>query len=138
MISKSEEQTKQLAKKLVQELKGSTVLALSGDLGSGKTTFVQGIAEALGISRRVLSPTFVFLRSYGLKDTRFTNFHHFDLYRCSTEKDCKSIGLEEILNDTDSLVVIEWPEVAKELLPENTKWLTFTKVNETQREIEIN
>lgn len=137
MISQSEEQTKQFASDFVEQLQGPTVLALTGDLGSGKTTFVQGLAQKLGIEKRVLSPTFVFLRSYGLKDPRFSNFHHFDLYRCTSATDVRSIGLEEILGTKNSLVVIEWPNVAKDLLPKDTKWLTFTKVNDTEREIEI-
>ena len=137
MISKSTRETKDFAKNLINNLKGPTVLALEGELGTGKTTFVQGIAEQLGIEKRVLSPTFVFLRSYGLKNTKFKKFHHFDLYRCRSLEDVKSIGFEEVLGDEDSLVVIEWPEVARTLLPTNTRWIKISKIGENEREIEV-
>ena len=137
MISKSTRETKDFAKNLINNLKGPTVLALEGELGAGKTTFVQGIAEQLGIEKRVLSPTFVFLRSYGLKNTKFKKFHHFDLYRCRSLEDVKSIGFEEVLGDEDSLVVIEWPEVARTLLPTNTRWIKISKIGENEREIEV-
>ena len=137
MISKSIRETKDFAKNLINNLKDPTVLALEGELGTGKTTFVQGIAEQLGIEKRVLSPTFVFLRSYGLKNTKFKKFHHFDLYRCRSLEDVKSIGFEEVLGDEDSLVVIEWPEVARTLLPTNTRWIKISKIGENEREIEV-
>ncbi len=135
MLTKNDQQTKDFAKNLVKELSSPTVLALIGELGAGKTTFVQGLAEELGITKRVLSPTFVFLRSYNLNHKTFKRLHHFDLYRCENIENVKSIGLPEVLEEKDTLIVIEWPEIAKELLPENTKWVNFKKVSETQREI---
>ena len=137
MILNSAEGTKKFAKDFLAQLNGRSVIALEGSLGAGKTTFVQGLAESLGIKKRVLSPTFVFLRSYKLENQPYQVFHHFDLYRCETLTDVKSIGLEEILLDKDCLIAIEWPEVAKEILPRNSVWLKFKKINENSREIEI-
>ncbi len=137
MILNSANQTKEFAKDFLAQLNGRSVIALEGSLGAGKTTFVQGLAESLGIKKRVLSPTFVFLRSYKLENQPFRIFHHFDLYRCQSERDVKSIGLEEILLDKDCLIAIEWPKVAKEILPRNSVWLKFKKINENSREIEI-
>lgn len=137
MLSKSDSETKGFAKQLIHQLKGPTILALVGELGAGKTTFVQGIAQELGIEKRVLSPTFVFLRSYQLSDQRFKTFHHFDLYRCATPEDAKGIGLVEIVKENNSLIVIEWPEVARKLLPSSTKWINFKKIGENEREIEL-
>ena len=137
MISKSDKETKEFAKDLINNLKGPTVLALEGELGAGKTTFVQGLAAELGVEKRVLSPTFVFLRSYGLKNSSFKKFHHFDLYRCTSIEDVKSIGFEEVLQEENSLVVIEWPEVARTLLTENILWVRFKKLGENEREIEV-
>lgn len=137
MLSRSDQETKKYARELVRSLKGPAVLALEGELGAGKTTFVQGLAEELGIEKRVLSPTFVFLRSYVLKNPKFKKFHHFDLYRCHSLADVKSIGFEEVLEEVGSLVVIEWPEVAKNLLPKNTEWVRFKKLSENEREIEV-
>lgn len=137
MVTKKDLQTKGLARDLISQLKVPTVLALVGDLGAGKTTFVQGLAEGLEIKKRVLSPTFVFLRSYKLQINKFKTFHHFDLYRCASLADVKNIGLLEILEEKDSLVAIEWPEIAKDLLPEHTKWIKIKKINDSEREIEI-
>src|SRR5690242_17463925 len=110
MISKSERETKKIAADLVKKLPGPAVLALYGKLGGGKTTFVHGLAESLGIKERILSPTFVLLRSYFLDDPRFAKLHHFDLYRMENEEAAKTSGIEEILKENNSLVVIEWPE----------------------------
>ncbi len=137
MTTNSAGETKKFAQNFLTELTGPAVVALSGELGSGKTTFTQGLAEALGVKKRVLSPTFVFLRSYPLTDPRFQTFHHFDLYRCESLADAKAIGLPEILKNNDSLVLIEWPEIAQELLPQETKWLRFAKTGENSREIVV-
>lgn len=137
MISTSEEVTKAFAKNLASKLNKPATIALQGDLGAGKTTFTQGLAESLGIEKRVLSPTFVFLRSYKLLNQKFDYFHHFDLYRCQTLEDVRSTGIEEILAEKNNLVVIEWPAVAKELLPKETILIKFTKLSETEREIEV-
>lgn len=137
MITSSERETKDFAKDLVNKLTAPTILALEGDLGAGKTTFTQGIAENLNIKKRVLSPTFVFLRSYDLENQVFDQLHHVDLYRCTNLEDARSVGLEEILADQGALIIIEWPEIAKRLLPKNTVWLKFTKIDGTRREIAI-
>lgn len=136
MILNSTESTKQFAKELLTKLENKNVIALEGSLGAGKTTFVQGLAENLGIKKRVLSPTFVFLRSYKLENQLYQVFHHFDLYRCETLEDVKSTGLEEILLDKNCLIAIEWPEIAKNILPKNTIWIKFKKIAENSREIE--
>ena len=138
MILTSVAETQKFAKEFLTKLGTNNVIALDGSLGAGKTTFVQGLAESLGIKRRVLSPTFVFLRSYKLENQNFAVFHHFDLYRCKRLEEVRSTGLEEILLDKNCLIAIEWPEVAKEILPENAVWLKFKKINENSREIEIN
>jgi tRNA threonylcarbamoyladenosine biosynthesis protein TsaE len=137
MVSSSEQQTKEIAQKLLKSLTKPGVLALQGELGAGKTTFIQGLAEGLGIKKRVLSPTFVFLRSYNLADARFKKFHHFDLYRCQSLEDVNSIGLLEIISEKDALVAIEWPEVATPLLPLGTRFINFKKLAEDSRGIEI-
>lgn len=137
MILDSVDDTKQFAKELLTKLENKNVIALEGSLGAGKTTFVQGLAASLGIKKRVLSPTFVFLRSYKLENQPYRVFHHFDLYRCETLTDVKSIGLEEFLLEKNCLIAIEWPEIAKDLLPKNIVWVSFKKIDENSREIEI-
>lgn len=137
MIFDTPEETKKFAKEFVSKLEAPAIIALEGSLGAGKTTFVQGLAERLGIEKRVLSPTFVFLRSYKLTNQRFEFFHHFDLYRCETLNDVKSTGLPEILAEKNCLIVIEWPEIAKEILPTDTVWVKFKKISDNSREIVI-
>lgn len=137
MIAKSAEETKKFAKDLLKNLAIKHILALYGDLGSGKTTFVQGLAEGLGIKKRVLSPTFVFQRSYELNKGSLKKFHHIDLYRLSTLKDAKAIGVDETLAEKDSLIAIEWPEVIENTLPKETVRIRFKKINGGEREITV-
>jgi len=97
--------------------KGIRVVCLYGELGSGKTTFVQGFAKGLGITMRLLSPTFIIVRRYQMPDN--SGFiYHLDLYRMESEKDLLGLGLPEILADPDSIVVIEWAEKMGSLVPQ--------------------
>lgn len=133
--STSEEETRQIARELAGSLKGGDVVALYGDLGAGKTVFAQGIAKALGIKRQVLSPTFVFIRSYPLTIKPLT-FYHIDLYRGQTPQDFQSLGLEDVFTN-DSIVVIEWAEKIAEILPKKRIDVTIEPINETTRRIKI-
>lgn len=112
------------------------VFCLYGDLGSGKTTFTQGLAKGLGIKQRILSPTFVFIRSYTLLPTPYT-LYHLDLYRIESLNDAKSLGIEEILNNEKNIVVIEWPEKIAEILPRKRTEIYFKYLDENTREIDI-
>ena len=90
---------------------------LYGELGSGKTTFAQGFAKGLGITTRLLSPTFIIVRRYPIP--RQTGFlYHIDLYRMEGEKDFLGLGLQEIFADPDSIVLVEWAEKMGDLLPQ--------------------
>lgn len=133
--SKSAEETQEFGKSFASQLKPGDVVALYGELGSGKTTFVQGLAKGLGIARRIISPTFIIVRTYGLfnysssdppaggesrsssRQARTINFYHIDLYRVENEKDLESVGIKEILHDQDAIVAIEWAEKMGSLLP---------------------
>lgn len=137
MISKSAEETKKIAEKFVQNLIKPKIITLTGELGAGKTSFVQGFAQGLGIEKRILSPTFVFVRSYPLENKPFKIFHHVDLYRAGNLIDAKTTGIEEILEDKEALVAIEWPEVIDSILPRNTVKIEFKKIGENEREITI-
>lgn len=129
-ITKSTEETKKLAIELAKKTKKGSVLALYGDLGSGKTTFTRFFVEALGLKNRVQSPTFVVARKYGY-------INHVDLYRLTDEKEAKDIGIEEILTDSDSITLIEWPEIIKNILPEKTIKIYFEYIDENTRKITI-
>ena len=113
--SSSEEETKKIAKDFAKLLKSGDVVALFGDLGSGKTVFVKGLARSLGIKTTITSPTFVLIKSYPIyRAQKSLSFYHLDLYRVSGTKDIKSLGLKELFSK-DSIVVIEWADRLKHL-----------------------
>lgn len=103
VITKTELETLELGKKFAQELRSGDIVFLWGDLGFGKTTFTKGVAKGLGISNRIISPTFPIIRSY-------KNLYHIDLYRIENSKELEEIGIQEILSDHSSIKLIEWPE----------------------------
>ena len=107
-------------------------LGLYGDLGCGKTTFAQGVAIGLGVTQRIISPTFIIMRSYAIESG---NFYHVDLYRTETKHDVESLGLIEIMNDPQNIVVIEWAEKITELLPEKRINIYFKYVDDEKRQI---
>lgn len=136
-ITHTEKETRDLAKKIAGQLRGKgAVLALVGSLGAGKTTFVQGFAQGLGIKDKILSPTFVLIKQHKIPDSGSTLFH-IDLYRLDTEKDLNSLGVDELWSKPDNIVLIEWGEKAKAFLPKNTTWISFNIAKENQREITL-
>jgi tRNA threonylcarbamoyladenosine biosynthesis protein TsaE len=137
ITTNSFEETQKLGEEFAQTLKGGEVLALYGDLGSGKTTFMQGLAKGLGVSRNINSPTFIIMRTYEIssKDSELKNLYHVDLYRIESEKDVEGLGLRELLNDPQNIVAIEWPDKVKNILPENCISIYFKYVDEDKREI---
>ena len=133
----SPQKTQKIAQKLAQSLKGGNVIALFGDLGAGKTTFVQGLAKGLGIKKRIISPTFIFVRSYPfVSNNEPLIFHHVDLYRVQKTVDLKTLGLDEIFSQ-NSIVAIEWAEKIKDQLPQKRIDVFMEPVNETTRKITI-
>lgn len=117
----------------VKAKNGATVLALQGNLGSGKTTFVQGFLKGLGSKKRVASPTFVLMRRHALLGKKFANVFHIDAYRLKKPEHLAALTLDVILNGPRNVVLIEWPEQAKRFLPKNTTWLKF-KYGERENE----
>lgn len=112
-ISYSENETKKIASKLARKIKAN-VIALSGELGAGKTIFVQGFAKGLGIKEKIISPTFVLVRQHKIPNTKGT-LYHIDLYRLENNIDIKQLGINEIISNPDNLVLIEWAEKLAEL-----------------------
>ena len=139
IITKSFEQTRKLGEEFAASLKGGTVISLHGNLGSGKTTFVQGLAKGLGIEKNIISPTFIIMRTYEpglkIKDVRFKNFYHVDLYRIESERDVEGLGLLELINDPENIVVIEWPDKIEHLLPEKRIDIVFEYLENDKRKI---
>lgn len=136
-------QTKELGKSLAKKIlkdgskKGAIIFGLKGELGGGKTTFAQGFARGLGIKEKILSPTFVIMKRFKLKDPNFLNFYHIDAYRLKEPEELFSIDFQNIINDPRNIVVIEWADKIKKILPKTTRWIHFKFVNEEKRMIVI-
>jgi len=105
---------------------GARVFALRGDLGAGKTTFVQGFLRGLGLKKRSPSPTFIIMRRHALKGRLVKNAFHVDAYRVKNARSLAVLGLTEIMADPKNVVLIEWAERARGLLPRGTVRITFT------------
>lgn len=136
-ITKTAQETHFEGEAFAAKLMPGDVIALYGDLGSGKTTFVQGVARALGLTQRIVSPTFLILKTYTLPQStnNIEMFYHADLYRIAQETSQENVGLREILQSTTSVTVIEWPEKIEAFLPQKTKRIRFTYVSDAEREI---
>ena len=141
VITKNADETKKLGQKLAADLvtEGKPlIIALTGDLGSGKTTFVQGFAEELEI-KGIISPTFILLRKYKVQSTKYKvkYLYHLDLYRLEgkVEDEVKQLGIEEVWNDPENIVIIEWAEKIKNIIPENSKWISFQGLGDNERKI---
>lgn len=129
-VSEDEKTTKELAKKVALFLNAGDVLALEGDLGAGKTTFTKGIAEGLGVSDQVDSPTFTIIKEY----QGTLPLYHMDVYRLETQGD--ELGLEEYFYGT-GICIVEWASKVKGLLPENTIYLSFSLQEDGSRLITV-
>lgn len=135
VITKSSEETQKFAKEIAKDFKNGGVIALSGELGSGKTTFAQGFAKGLGINDKIISPTFLIIRQYKIPSQK-NFFYHIDLYRIENI-DLKNSGLEEILSDSTNIVLIEWAEKIDNQLPESIQRVNLKKLSEETREINL-
>ncbi len=113
----------------------ATVIALYGDLGSGKTTFVQFIGKILEVSEKVNSPTFVISKNYPLKNQQWKNMVHIDAYRLNGKSDIKNIGLEEQVKNPENIIFIEWPEMIWKKLPKNFLKVELEYISENERKI---
>jgi tRNA threonylcarbamoyladenosine biosynthesis protein TsaE len=103
--------------------KHAKVIALVGNLGAGKTTFTQGFLKALGVKRRVISPTFLIIRPYKLKQKNFHLAFHIDCYRLNKPNELLVLGFKDLMNEPEHIVLIEWPELVKKYLPRDTLWI---------------
>src|SRR3989344_518358 len=141
--TKNQEETASLAREFAASLAspsekgGATVVALYGDLGSGKTTFVQGVARALGIEATIISPTFVIERNYGLSHKNFDRLAHIDCYRIETADEMRRLGWDEKLKNPRNLIFAEWAERIEEILPAETLRIYFEHEGETERNIRM-
>lgn len=134
LLSSSAQQTMDIACLMGRKLKGGDIIALSGDLGSGKTCFTGGLAKGLGLSEeyRITSPTFTLINEYQGR----CNLYHFDVYRLNGCKEFEELGYEEYFSN-NGVVAIEWAEKIESILPENIISIKFDYVDESTRKIII-
>lgn len=134
MVTRSAEDTIKLGKAMAKKLRKGDVVALYGNLGSGKTTFTKGIGDGLGVknARHINSPTFVLIKEY---DGRIP-MYHIDLYRLDSLIDIEDIGIEEYVYG-DGVAIIEWAEKIKNILPKKHIAVRFSIKGQNEREIKI-
>lgn len=138
-ITHSAKQTKNLGESLGKELKHGLVIALEGNLGSGKTVFTQGLARGLGIKEPIVSPTFVLMRKYKIRRRSGLNhFCHLDFYRINSAWDLNNLNFEKVINDPKNIVVLEWPERVKETLPRHKLLIKFKHLGVQKRKLTFN
>ncbi len=155
IITKSAKQTYNLGKKLAQKLKGGEVLALTGELGAGKTVLIKGLAAGLGIKKNITSPTFVLMKVYPITVNRqpsteakrlsvigyrstINKFVHLDCYRTKNPQEIVDIGATEYFSQKDTVTVIEWADKIKSILPtRQTKKIIIRLKGKNLREITI-
>lgn len=130
---KSLEDTEQFAQEILKLHKPGQVILLKGELGSGKTTFTQYFAKALGIKNRITSPSFLIMKVYPCEYKTIKQLVHIDLYRL---KKIDNFGLDEYLNK-ESLVVIEWPEKIEKQIPKSRIEINFKIIDQDKRKISI-
>lgn len=114
-----------LAKEFSKPRTKGIVLALTGELGAGKTTFVQGLAKTLGSKTKPLSPTFVLMRSHKINKHGLKRIYHLDAYRLNSEKEAAILKLEDLFRDPGNLVLIEWAEKVRNIIPKDAVWIKF-------------
>lgn len=148
IVCDSEEKLIQVAEKVIEFAKqhvdsaagNAFVVGLSGDLGSGKTTFTKQFAKILGIDETITSPTFVIQKNFDISFPELDEFKklfHLDVYRIESDSELASIGWQEMISNPENIVLIEWPEIVAGSLPENVLNIKFTFIDDKTREVEI-
>ena len=141
-----------LGKKIAKNLSGGEVFGLVGELGAGKTVFVKGLAKGLGITNNISSPTFVLMKVYPVergksqaveqdkskvKHKSIKYLVHVDAYRLKNIKSWIEVGLEEYLQSKESIVIIEWAEKVRKLMPKKARFINIEHLSASQRRIKI-
>jgi len=147
-FSKSPRETKKIAQNLAQKItkertRKAVILSLEGELGSGKTTFLQGFARGLRVYEKIKSPSFVIMRKYSIRQSKtrkcleFNFFYHFDAYRIEKPSEILALGFENIIKNPQNIVAIEWGDKIKKILPKKIIKMRFKHRGENKREITI-
>ncbi|MFA7319004.1 MAG: tRNA (adenosine(37)-N6)-threonylcarbamoyltransferase complex ATPase subunit type 1 TsaE [Parcubacteria group bacterium] len=144
LITTTSAQTQEAGRLLAKEFQGGEVICLSGELGAGKTTFTQGLLGGLGLEGPFTSPTFLVMKEYEIKypisniqyPIKYQNVYHIDAYRVGTE-DILALGWEEMVANPENIIIIEWAERVKEIIPNNAIWINFEWLDENRRKITL-
>jgi len=131
-----------IASNLIRDIKKikrktATVVALSGELGAGKTTFTQEIGKILKIKKNIISPTFVIMKKYPVIDNFFNYLIHIDAYRLESDEELKKLGWEEIIQDEKNLIFLEWPERVESCLPIDVCFIKLGHIDDQTRVFEF-
>ena len=151
LYSDSPKETQKLAEKMAKKMRSGSpshgfgrvnIIALEGELGAGKTTFVQAFVKALGITAKIKSPTFNIIKKYPVKlrhgAGKITKYvYHIDCYRLRDHKDALPVGIKEIFKEKDALVLIEWPERISKILPKKIIRVHIDHIAPSKRKITI-
>jgi tRNA threonylcarbamoyladenosine biosynthesis protein TsaE len=153
-ITNSFRQTQKLGELMAKELRSGEIVCLTGELGSGKTTFAQGILKGLGAKGPYTSPTFVVMKEYKtkfpisnfqflnnskiskLKKHQIQSIYHIDAYRVNAQ-DILDLGWVEIISGENNIVIVEWAERVKKIIPKNAAWLKFRHIESNKRQISV-
>lgn len=141
--SKSARETQKLAANLARKIakskpqKYACVFALEGELGAGKTTFIQGFAKALKIKRRITSPTFVLIKSYKLSAISYKLLYHIDAFRLKDWRELVPLGIKEMFASPENIILIEWAERVRRILPRKHTKIHIDHISEKERKISI-
>ena len=133
--SNSEEKTEKIASEIAKKIQFGTCIGLRGNLGVGKTVFARGFARGLGIDDIVSSPTFTLVKEYHAGDNQW--LYHLDLYRITDIESALVFGIDEYLNDSNAIVLIEWPERIHELFTPDTLFVDIERTSQNTRKINI-
>lgn len=145
-LTKSPAQTKKagtiLAKRILNsyfQREKAVILGLEGDLGGGKTTFLQGFAKGLGIKERILSPTFVLMKKFKIPTKIYSlkpkAFIHIDCYRIQNPREILALGFQKMTSNSKNIIAIEWAERVSKILPKDAIWIKFAVINKNTRKI---
>lgn len=143
-ISRSEKETQKIAREFLDKIlrggrrpKGALVVGLSGELGAGKTAFVRAVARHLRLKNKITSPTFVLVKKHALKHKKYNFLFHLDAYRLKNIKELRHLRWDEIINNQEHLVFIEWPENITKALPARAKVIRISHAQSGHRLFEI-
>ena len=133
IVTSSPEETERVGLELASELQAGAVVALVGELGSGKTTLVKGIARGLFVREAVTSPSFLLARTYQGK----LPLHHLDAYRLNSASELDEVGLRELLPPEEGITVVEWADKIAELIPSGSLWVHLEHLGPNRRTLTI-